>query len=53
MNTPTPLPAPITGEALIQKVDSVRAQVAHASIGQTEVLDQILIALRAGGHVLV
>ena len=53
MSTPTPLPAPITGEALIQKVDSVRAQVAHAFIGQTEVLDQILIALLAGGHVLV
>ncbi len=53
MSTPTPLPAPITGEALIQKVDSVRAQVAQAFIGQTEVLDQILIALLAGGHVLV
>ena len=53
MSTPTPLPAPLTGEALIQKVDSVRAQVAQAFIGQTEVLDQILIALLAGGHVLV
>ena len=53
MSTPTPLPVPITGEALIQKVDAVRAQVAQAFIGQTEVLDQILIALLAGGHVLV
>ncbi|MFT3808058.1 AAA family ATPase [Arenimonas sp.] len=53
MSDNMPLPAPITGEALIQKVDAVRAQVAQAFIGQAEVLDQILIALLAGGHVLV
>jgi MoxR-like ATPase len=31
----------------------VRAQVAQAFLGQPDVLDQILIALLAGGHVLV
>jgi MoxR-like ATPase len=51
-DTATPL-APITGEALIGHVDEIRAQVSQAFVGQLEVLDQILIALLAGGHVLV
>jgi MoxR-like ATPase len=47
------VPAPITGQALAAGVDAVREQVAQAFVGQGEVLDQILIALLAGGHVLV
>jgi len=54
MNIETPAPlAPITGEALIGLVDEIRAQVSQAFVGQLEVLDQIMIALLAGGHVLV
>jgi MoxR-like ATPase len=45
--------APITGAALGERVAAVRDQVAQAFVGQHEVLDQILIALLAGGHVLV
>ena len=45
--------APITGEALSGHVDAVRAQVAQAFVGQGEVLDQVLCALLAGGHVLL
>ncbi len=50
--TPTP-PAAITGEALVGLVDAAREQVAQAFVGQADILDQILIALLAGGHVLV
>jgi MoxR-like ATPase len=50
--TSSPL-APITGEALVGCVNDIRAQVSQAFVGQLEVLDQILIALLAGGHVLV
>jgi MoxR-like ATPase len=46
-------PAAITGEALVGLVDAARVQVAQAFVGQAEILDQILIALLAGGHVLV
>ena len=49
---PAPL-APITGEALIGHVDAIRAQVSQAFVGQLEVLDQIMIALLSGGHVLI
>ena len=49
---PTP-PVAITGEALIGLVDAARAQVAQAFVGQAEILDHILVALLAGGHVLV
>jgi MoxR-like ATPase len=45
--------APITGEALSERIEAVRAQVSQAFLGQADVLDQILIALLAGGHVLV
>ena len=45
--------APITGAALVERIDAVRAQVAQAFLGQHDVLDQILVALLAGGHVLV
>jgi MoxR-like ATPase len=41
------------GEALHARVDAIRQQIALAFIGQEEVLDQLLIALIAGGHVLL
>jgi MoxR-like ATPase len=43
----------ITGDVLASRVAAVREEVAKAFIGQPEVLDQILIALLAGGHVLI
>jgi MoxR-like ATPase len=46
-------PTAITGEALSELVEAARAQVAQAFVGQAEILDHILIALLAGGHVLV
>ncbi|GGD49515.1 AAA family ATPase [Pseudoxanthomonas indica] len=44
---------PLTGAELAARVALVRDEVAKAFIGQAEVLDQILIALLAGGHVLI
>jgi len=44
---------PITGAALGERVEAVRAEVAKAFIGQDEALDQVLVALLAGGHVLI
>ena len=49
----TTLPAAITGEALAERTAAVREEVSKAFIGQPDVLDQILIALLAGGHVLI
>jgi len=56
--TPPPLspaaaPGPAPGSTLAARVDAVREAVGRAFIGQPEVLDQILIALLAGGHVLI
>ncbi len=45
--------AAVTGEALAEQVNRVREEVSKAFIGQTDVLDQILVALLAGGHVLI
>ncbi|MBC7656111.1 MAG: MoxR family ATPase [Frankiaceae bacterium] len=54
MSTETPAPlAPITGDALFAQVDAIRAQVSQAFVGQPDILDQILMALLAGGHVLI
>ena len=50
---PSPAPEPITGDALVALVEATREQVAQAFVGQTEILDQILVALLSGGHVLV
>jgi len=50
--TPAPLP-PITGEHLAERTAAVRDEAAKAFIGQEQVLDQILVALLAGGHVLI
>ena len=53
-NVPPPLSPPaLTGQRLVERVDAVREAVGRAFIGQAEVLDQILIALLAGGHVLI
>jgi len=58
---PPPLgavPPPLTplrpgSAALVERVDAIRDAVGRAFIGQPEVLDQILTALLAGGHVLI
>ena len=48
----TAVPAPANAD-LIERVERIRDAVGHAFIGQADVLDQILIALLAGGHVLI
>ena len=53
MTDPQTLPAPITGEDLAARANAVRDEVSKAFIGQADVLDQILVALLADGHVLV
>src|SRR3546814_1001138 len=53
MTDPQTLPAPITGDDLAARIAAVRDEVSRAFIGQADVLDPILVALLAGGHVLV
>ena len=54
MNADTSVPlVPITGQALAERAAAVREEVGKTFIGQEAVLDQILIALLAGGHVLI
>ena len=43
----------VTGDALSARVVAIRDEVAKAFIGQESVLDQIMVALLAGGHVLL
>jgi MoxR-like ATPase len=45
--------APITGDALIARAAAIRAEVAKAFVGQEAVLDQVMVALLASGHVLL
>ncbi len=52
-SVPPPLAAVSATADVLERVDAVREAVGHAFIGQPEVLDQILIALLAGGHVLI
>ncbi|MBD8637280.1 MoxR family ATPase [Stenotrophomonas sp. 169] len=52
-SVPPPLAAVSAAADVLERVDAVREAVGHAFIGQPEVLDQILIALLAGGHVLI
>ena len=53
-DTVTPAAAtPMTGTALAERVEEVRTEVGRAFIGQDEALDQVLVALLAGGHVLI
>ena len=52
--TPPAAPiAPLTGPALSAACESIRRQIGHAFVGQSEVLDQLLIALLGAGHVLL
>ena len=54
MNDPVrPVISALTGAALAERCAQIRAQIGHAFVGQGEVLDQLLIALLAGGHVLI
>lgn len=57
MNTETspaiPVITPIVGSDLTQRVATIRNEVSKAFLGQQEVLDQLLLALLAGGHVLI
>jgi MoxR-like ATPase len=46
-------PQPMSGAELTERTDAIRQQIAQAFVGQTEVLDQLLIALLASGHVLL
>ncbi|RZZ81632.1 AAA family ATPase [Pseudoxanthomonas winnipegensis] len=48
-----PQAAPPAFDGIAERVATVRAEVARAFIGQPQPLDQILIALLAGGHVLI
>ncbi|GAB1595148.1 AAA family ATPase [Lysobacter claricitrinus] len=44
---------PLTGDALAEAATRLRDAVSGAFIGQPEVLEQILVALLAGSHVLI
>ena len=46
-------PAPLSIDELGAHARSLRTQVAQAFIGQTDVFDQVLLALLAAGHVLI
>jgi MoxR-like ATPase len=49
----TVLPPALPNAALVERVAAIRAQIGAAFIGQDAVLDQLLVALLAGGHVLI
>ena len=51
MNTLSPPALP--NAALVERVAAIRAQIGAAFIGQDAVLDQLLVALLAGGPVLI
>jgi MoxR-like ATPase len=46
-------PANDVGSQALRAVSAMRAEVGKALIGQAEVVDQVLIALLSGGHVLI
>jgi MoxR-like ATPase len=48
--TPT---VPLTGDTLVARAAAIRDEVAKAFVGQDAVLDQVMVALLAGGHVLL
>ena len=50
---PATPPAPQSIAALGEHARALRTQVARAFIGQTEVFEQVLLALLASGHVLI
>ena len=41
------------GSQALRAVNAMRAEMAKALIGQAAIIDQVLIALLAGGHVLI
>ena len=49
MNTDTATNAPLVGEALGERANAIRVEVGKAFIGQEETLDQVIVALLAGG----
>jgi MoxR-like ATPase len=53
VETPPAATVAIRGAQLAQGISAVRSQIEQAFVGQAEVLDQLLIALLAGGHVLL
>ena len=54
MTDPTPLsPAPLSIEQVGQLAAAIRTEVGKAVVGQVEVIDHLLIALFARGHVLL
>jgi len=50
---PATPPAPLSIAELGEHARALRTQVARAFIGQTEVFEQVLLALLASGHVLI
>jgi len=44
---------PLAPEQIFERIELIRAQVQQAFIGQPGVLDELLVALLAGGHVLL
>ncbi|HOV95673.1 MAG TPA: MoxR family ATPase [Thermomonas sp.] len=52
-DTPPPLQPTPASSALGTQAQAIRDEVAKAFIGQEEVLDQVMLALLAGGHVLL
>jgi len=50
---PATSPAPLSIAELGEHARALRTQVARAFIGQTEVFEQVLLALLASGHVLI
>ena len=44
---------PATPRALFQKIQAVRTEIARAFVGQDAVVDDIIVALLASGHVLL
>jgi MoxR-like ATPase len=52
MSPDNPIQAPMPAD-VSQKIHTIREQIGQAFVGQLEVLDQLLIALLAGGHVLL
>ncbi|MGN6512896.1 MAG: AAA family ATPase [Lysobacteraceae bacterium] len=53
MNDSVSPAAPVTGDALVARASAIRAEVAKAFVGQDAALDQVMVALLAGGHVLL
>lgn len=41
------------GSQALRAVSALRSEIAKALIGQNTIIDQVLIALLAGGHVLI